>query len=1120
MESRDVGRLRFLAAAHARDAVLLSSSSPALARSLTFIFKFGCALSAWLCLKLPGWLVFALNTPVRDIRSPNNGRVFARKGLTRSTIATRTLSRRTVVTVAILLTCAWHTRMAIAQDVGNPSGRQYMSWGPLPDGWSAHCFKIINGAIEPIAAPSKGRVFPSYFPQGLAVATFDFGDLPDGCSVYVDSTSRSSLDEVLQSNIGPDCPILIPTHETRFHGYRAFEIEWREQLNFGLDFYRTQKGGILFHEFFHRWVIEVDAVNHYWICITAVFAGIGNYAEAFEHAMASKPAVMKNVEALIDTFKFGVTGDGASTDQTSTKVVVGTGTGSEDVVAAVAKAIAALVVTALAVKAVAVGLGKVLNSGKPKPPEEPSKKKPDPGPVGYILQISADCIKLDSQASQSFSARVLAVNAQGGYAPASDVAIQILAPPDAGFLSVTPSAGSGQLQATLSLAQPPTTSEVELQVYAATKGGGKTAKVRVLCESQFAAYVNGAKQASARYDTATKSWKFFDVIAGFWFGGDKTPVKPGFDYALPSPPFTAVPDILALDEPVYSDDQGRLIYKFSLKPGIDLEQEFGPDLKTQHNGQVHVKVQVVDQKSGQTWQDEIVYKITPELVPMAWCFGKDVKERDETRQYRDGLLDEYQIVADGKDELKVAMIFVPSHKVEDRTDPTQYLDKAIEGIKIDKIDLVGEGSQQFTAEEESECTTINELTIKSKSLILLTPAADHLRPALIVEGSLTGPQAGQFEPSGISFRIDLKVLPVFMKLLVLPGCHPGTSLAVFYTGTVSPNGEPSPLSGTKARIETICYGSPWLSVDEPVDGITNPHGVAKWTVRYHNMTWKNKTEANFKVRVGITDPDDPPFQATAVTIDVNANGAKYLEAFGQAAPTLDLSHPFLRYIPVHPDFLYGPINNVLSFVSERFGPYTCGDLRDKIWKWTFSRRHSYDPDLAASMNGLDFFKYWLKPLHVFFGFTLAGTEDPYFIDPWWREIYEPDEAIKTWTKELEYLAGTCAVSTLVLAHFVCSCGIAVGGVALTMPEATALVAKLFAVTGAVGEPVLEYKGVGFRVGKDDGLGWLVNGKYSDAPACWGDDFFLPLTKSGTSKIGGPPDYRQNCRGHVEGLEPW
>ncbi len=631
--------------------------------------------------------------------------------------------------------------------------------------------------------------------------------------------------------------------------------------------------------------------------------------------------------------------------------------------------IAGLAVAAAAIRTIASRSKTLISDAKKA--RDLSKSKP---PTGYILQVSADLIEMQPDHPVSLQVTVWQVNEGQGYQLAPDATIDIVVPAEAGFLSVTPTTGNGQLQVELSLIQPPASGEVLLQVNAATKDGGKSATVRVLCESQFAAYVNGAKRAPVRYDSTSKSWYFCDVIAGFWADGGTRPVKPNFGHGFATPPFVAVPDILALDD-AYSDEQGRTIFKFSLKPGINLEKVFGQDLRTDA-GQIRVKILPAD-TTGLSGSNEVIFQITPELVPLAWCC--DAAPEGRARMYRDAKLDEFDIVADGKDELRIALIFVRSDKIKDGGDPRRYLDSAVDGIRIDKIELIGEGSQQFTSQVNLSATKPHELIVKSKSLILLTPATDHFRPALIVEGSLTDPQPGQLS-SGVAFRANLNVLPVFMKLLVLPGRRPGTSLAVFYTGAVLANGEPVPLSGTRARIETTAYGSPLLAVDDPTDAATDKHGITKWTLHYHDMNWQNKAEARFKVRVGITEPDDQPCQATACMINVDANGADYLNAFDQAAPSLRLSNPVIRNFPVKPEFVYGVINNVNDLISRknsRFGEYTCGALRDKIWRWTFKRRHDYAGDVATRMNGLDFAQYQLKPIHVFlslFHRSMVATE--------------------------------------------------------------------------------------------------------------------------------------------------
>ncbi len=705
-----------------------------------------------------------------------------------------------------------------------------------------------------------------------------------------------------------------------------------------------------------------------------------------------------------------------------------------------------------------------------------------------------------------------------------------LAGDNSSWITASPPAASGGSMAIELKAAPPTpdarlTPPGSISVTASAVLEGKTVsgnvEISLSSEVEFVAWAGGKKEVAAVYNKTDKRWFFPNIVCYFQTPGFEKPVMPPFQYGFPNPAFETEPPNLLSAEEFYSTDDG-LSYemKMRLDDADALTRAFGPNLD-ENGGRVKVKITAIDEQQ-RPYIANVSYVVSPELVPLFWTFEEDSRVRAETRAYRDAELAAFELCTDGKDELPVALIFVRSDLIEAGADPTDYIQDAADNVKVKKIEIIGDGSSQFDIAPDPQEGVPYEFKVKSKSLVLSSAASDAYKPLIHVEAQQTGEKGPAFD-----FTIDMRHRAVFMKLIVVPGNQPGTSLAVVYTGTVSAKGEPQPLSATPVRVETVCQGDAYLGVEDNSDGTTDKFGVASFTLRYRGLTWKNKAQAEFKVRAGITEPSDPPFDATYQTINVDQNGARFLDAFKQAAPSLRMNNPIFRERSLGflwPDFLCGPVNNINDMISgmtgaQHFKPYTCGELRDRIWGWTFKRRHSYDLDTATSMNGLDFFKYHIAPIHVWFGFNMAGTEDPYFIDPWWEQSFNPDCGIQTYTDEIKKATGMVAAGALVVAPYAYALAISLG-YTWTLSVVQAMVVKWFAILLGGGEAGYGAWSRSFPIGKDNGEGYRFpeTGAYSDVPTQWGKDFFRG--GFGRSYDTGGLDTKKNCTGHVSPLESW
>jgi len=641
-----------------------------------------------------------------------------------------------------------------------------------------------------------------------------------------------------------------------------------------------------------------------------------------------------------------------------------------------------------------------------------------------------------------------------------------------------------------------------------------TVEIVLSAEVEFVAWAGGKKEVGAVYNKVDKRWFFPNIVCYFQTPGFEKPVMPPFKYGFPNPAFETVPPNLLSATEFYSTDDG-LSYemKLSLDDADALTREFGPKLN-EKGGRIELTITAVDEQQ-RPYHAKVTYVVQPELVPLFWTFEDDGFVRAEKRAYRDASLAPFEVCTDGMDELPIAVIFVRSDLIEEGADPTSYIEDADDTVKVTKIEIDGNGGSQFEAVPDEQSSVPFEFAVKSKSLVLSSAASDAYKLSIRVEAL-----AGEKGPA-IDFTIDIRHRAVFMKLIVVPGLLPATSLAVVYTGTVSSKGEAQPLSGTPVRVETVCQGEAYLGVDGSADGPTDKNGIAQFTLRYRGLTWKNKAQAQFKVRAGITEPNDPPYDATFQTINPEQNSARFIQDFAAAAPSLKLNNPYFRDRSLGflwPNFLTGPVNNMVDMISgitgfTQFAVYTCGQLRNRIWKWAvMERRYSSDLATASSMNGVDCFKYQSGAgAHLFFGFNMAGTEDPYFIDPWWEQSWTPETGLQTYTDETKKVAGLLAAGALVLGPAVYAV-VAGLGATVTFTAVQFMVVKWFAIIVGGAETAASTSQGLYPIGKDDGVGDFSPGTgfYADASANWGADFFRHATI----------DRKANCTGHVSPVEPW
>ena len=627
-----------------------------------------------------------------------------------------------------------------------------------------------------------------------------------------------------------------------------------------------------------------------------------------------------------------------------------------------------------------------------------------------------------------------------------------------------------------------------------------TVPLQLASEVQLSAWAGGKSEASITYDKASKEWRVPSVVVYFHNAGDEAPVQPPFKFGFPDPAFTTEPPgLLALEDCASPDG---ISYTFDLKIAdpTELERQFGPNLD-QNNGGFPFTVTAIDENQKE-YKASVQFLLSPTIVALYWGFEQDARARAEKRTYKEREFGEFEFVADAEDELQAAVIFVRGDKIEEGADPADLIGDAVAFVRLTTVEIGGTNTASFEiagdAPKDGAVTgELFELKVKSSRALLHTPDVQNTNIFLRVTGTLSEQAAKQYRQSEVTARIPLTPRFLFLKLLAVPGDEQGTSLAVAYVGTQP--GTPQPLRGVTCLLDVQRLGNgPWLSLEGDSGRQTNEFGVAIWTLRYRGMTWANIPEARFKIRAAIQADNRVPDRATYCEIDVGANGREYLSQLTANAARLELGNPAMRSRSrigdwLWPDSLSGPLNNLCALIGK--GPpehYTCGQLRDRIWKYTIERRFSSDPELAAKMNGLDFGKYEIAPIHVYFGLNPAGTEDPYFIDPWWDQAFNPDKVVLTYTSEVTKL-GACV--TLLLAG---GAAILVAmGVTGTVAAAGAAIKSwlTYGLGGAAylaGEASYYVCGYGFHIGKTplSGEPWMNgNGTYREAPSRWGESYF-------------------------------
>jgi hypothetical protein len=137
-----------------------------------------------------------------------------------------------------------------------------------------------------------------------------------------------------------------------------------------------------------------------------------------------------------------------------------------------------VIIGGLAAVAVAAAIIAKLLKNKP-------RKKGQPPPESYILQLSKNEVTINTRKSDSFTATVWKITEDGGYTQAPSAIIRVTGPPGIPGLRLSPSSGSGSLTTTVSLDTASASMTGIITVMASAGGkGGITADVKVKLDAE------------------------------------------------------------------------------------------------------------------------------------------------------------------------------------------------------------------------------------------------------------------------------------------------------------------------------------------------------------------------------------------------------------------------------------------------------------------------------------------------------------------------------------------------------------------------------------------------------------------------------------------------------------
>jgi hypothetical protein len=539
----------------------------------------------------------------------------------------------------------------------------------------------------------------------------------------------------------------------------------------------------------------------------------------------------------------------------------------------------------------------------------------------------------------------------------------------------------------------------------------------------FDVWIQGKKQADVIYSDNFNppGWLFGGLTAYFHYQrDDNKPIVPPFKTNLSNPEVHVEPaDILELKNPG-EERPGWFTADVELRPGVDLEQIFGPDL-TEKNAQIQLTLSVTDD-TGKPQKSTVTYQLCPTVELVLHACDED-GNFIQNRDYAGCELQPYELVTDANDTLYVGGFFR-------RTDWPTDSGRVLSFGSMAQGKLVGSRAPEFIpSADEVSFVPVNPTGLWRSEEI----SAD--RPILYSKERLAGQLSlhveGDVEKIPAHYRLknkaldqELKPLDVHLNLWIIPGQQRGTSLAAGIAGIQRKDGKLELLQLNDVQevefdlrvqreemtVQVEPLGELFYSTGGThIESQAVPSWLQAWRLTYF-LRWDAVKNARFTAYFSFAGMEE----RVSYTVKIAENGAAMFAALNDAADRLDLTNrewqnPSLFW---GLDFILkrecrGIVYNLRNFayqffygedsVPDAYKKYTCGEYSKRLRQFLLARRHGKeDPHTALAMNGIECCQYTLQAneklgLHDWCGIHFGGnpTHDPVFIDPWHIQEWDP-----------------------------------------------------------------------------------------------------------------------------------
>ncbi|MBX9724063.1 MAG: hypothetical protein K2X81_21835, partial [Candidatus Obscuribacterales bacterium] len=537
--------------------------------------------------------------------------------------------------------------------------------------------------------------------------------------------------------------------------------------------------------------------------------------------------------------------------------------------------------------------------------------------------------------------------------------------------------------------------------------------------------VKGSYEATVHPEKPLNEWKFPPIEIYFHHPGQSAPVKTEFKFKEPA--ITVDPPVLKIKNKKITETKSYLQLELDKTKVAEFEKVLAG------LGQIHVKVRAESLDGRKSYEGSIYYRLANDYeIVIEQLDGDRVLEKSRPANSPDKTgygfyIDPWELLCDGNDQLKLRVyLALPTPAGAERKPVATATVKSIvlKGFEQENFSLtLDAGMMNSPTRKAGEYY----YSVKSKKPLLLNEkrVVNSLKLELSIEDS---------PYTKTVHRLEQIIVPryFFLKLWVYPGLIRDLSYASACLFFDNRRDKPIPTGKLELKVESPANGPSLQINDKSLCELSN-HGWAMWTISYKGLAWNNVDRASFVLKCRMEGADE----CAVFYVDVAENGRKFLAALQDAAAIKDETQ--LDYVGVNnpvwedpnswcymgdkliPRDCRGPVYNLLQWVFDEptiktwAGHYLCSNMEYRIFRFALRRR--FNPKYACDSNGIEYSAYAIGDVHTFFGLSLSGTrqfdqsmpsppseltvmfDNVWFIDPWWRQAWESESVMLSWSDE-------------------------------------------------------------------------------------------------------------------------